>query len=140
MKGKIGFVLILLVVCGAAIAALIAVQGVSRKVEGSSDGAKALEARLKAALGTLVAEEPPLRVFAMMPEKEGGFWRWKVEATVRPGRSPEDAEGARALDRAGNLCLRTGVGMRPCGGALLVLHQAGKADWTRTVGGEGRAK
>lgn len=139
MKGKFWLVLMgMVAVVG--VFALVAVQGLSTRVGGGSEGARDLEVRLRGACGAVAVEEPPLRVFAMMPEVEGGSWRWKVEATLRPGRSPADAETGRAMDRVLSRCLMTSVGGKPPGGILLILHQPGRPDWTRTYDGQGRPR
>jgi hypothetical protein len=139
MKGKFWLALMALVAV-AGVFAFIAVQGMTTRVGGGADGARGLETRLRVACGAVAAEEPPLRVFAMMPESEGGAWRWKVEATLRPGCSPADPATGRAMDRVLALCLTSAVGGKPPGGVLLVLHQPGRADWTRTSDGSGRVR
>ena len=137
MRGKFWLVLVALVAI-VGVFAFIAVQGMSSRVGGGAEGGRGLEVRLRVACGAVVLEVPALRVFAMMPEIEGGPWRWKVEATMRPGRSPVDPETGRALERVLALCLTTPLGRKPPGGLLLVLHQEGKPDWTRTYDGQGR--
>ena len=121
-------------------AAFFATWTTATSVGAGSEAGRALEDRLRVVFEAVAAEDPPLRVFAMMPPAEGERWRWKVEATLRPGASPADPPTARAVDRAGFLGLMTPLRGKEPGGVLLVLHVPGRPDWTRTFDGQGTSR
>ncbi len=130
-----------LLALGACLAvALFATWTTVTSVGAGAEAGRDLEDRLRVVFESVAAEDPPLRVFAMMPPAEGEAWRWKVEATLRPGAAPADPPTARAVDRAVFLGLMAPLRGRPPGGMLLVLHVPGGPDWTRTIDGQGRPR
>ena len=139
MKGK-GWAILIGAGVVIAVFALVGMMDRASRLGGGPGATEGLELRLQATLGVVAAETPPLRVFAMMPEVQGGPWRWKVEATLRPGYKAADPETARVVERAKGFCLSTPVGGKAPGGLLFVLHQPGGPDWTRTYDAEGRPR
>jgi hypothetical protein len=119
---------------------ILAARNMVTTVGGGAEGARALEEGLRLASEGVFAEDPPLRVFAMLPAVEGGRWRWKVEGTLLPGRSPGDPEVGQVLERFARRSLATPVRGEDADGLLLLLHVPGKADWSREFDRQGRPR
>jgi len=131
-------VTVLLLLC--LLLAILSAGSMVKTVGGGAEGAKALEEGLAVSASGVLAEDPPVRVFAMLPAAEGAGWRWKVEGTLLPGRTPGDPEVARVTERISFRCLAAPIGGKAPAGLLLLLHVPGKADWTREFDGEGRPR
>jgi hypothetical protein len=119
-------------------AALVGTQMTVTTVGGGVEGTRTLQARLQAACGAVVMGTPELRVLSVPPSEESPRWRWKIEATLRPGKAPGSPDVDRAVERIVSASLTSYMQGKPPGGVLLVLHSAGGPDWTRTYDGEGR--
>ncbi len=119
-------------------AAIVGVQMTISSVGGGPEATRSLQESLQAACGSVVQEAPALRVLSVPPSEASDRWRWKVEATLRPGKAPGAPDVDRAVDRTVGLCLNSSMQGKAPGGVLLVLHSAGGPDWSRTYDGEGR--
>jgi hypothetical protein len=120
--------------------ALAASWNMASAVKGGAEGARRLQDRLQGSFSAVGKADPPLRVFAMLPAREGEGWRWKVEATLQEGRTPADPMTVRALERMVFHGLSERIRGKPPAGILLVLHVPGAPDWTRTYDDQGRAR
>jgi hypothetical protein len=118
--------------------ALVASQMTLTTVTTGARGAQQLQERLRTACGAVAAEDPPLRVYGVPPAAEGAGWRWKVEATLRPGKRPGDAEVDRALERVVAACLSTDAGGKSPAGLLVRLRVPGGPEWAADYDGQGR--
>jgi len=102
--------------------------------------AKTLQSILRGSFPQLLAPEPPLRVLRVPPSEAVKGFRWRVEATLRPGVDPKSSPVAgRLLDRMVARCLSTTVLQRPPAGVILVLHGADGAETRLDFDGQGRA-
>ena len=92
-----------------------------------------LQSTLRGAYGMLFEPEPPLRVLRVPGPGEGRrrTWRWKVQATLRPGVDPSRPPASGALVRIVNRCAAMQIAGKAFTGVILELHRPGAPDWTR---------
>jgi hypothetical protein len=114
------WILALLGVAGM-LAVTFATRNLVTKVAGLEE-AEELRGLLAGAYGSLFAPEPPLRVRRVQVAGDGARFRWRVEATLRPGRDPEKGEFARNLDRAAARVLGKRVMDQPPAGVTFVVR------------------
>ena len=118
------------------LAGLIAMVFLGQAYLGSTSGLDEtleLQSTLRGAYGSLFQPEPPLRV-VRVPDSGTGerrTWRWKVEATLRPGVDPSRPPAAGAVVRIVNRCAGMRIAGKAFTGVLLEFHRPGAPDWTR---------
>ncbi len=101
--------------------------------------AASLQEFLRSAYAPILAPEPPLRVYRVPRSEAWPGWRWKVEATLRPGKGPGSPDVARALPRIVSRVLATTAQKTPPSGAMILLHSPGRADANLLFDGQGRS-
>jgi hypothetical protein len=130
------------IMAGMGLAGLVVLAFLGQAYLGSTSGLDEtveLQSTLRGAYGILFEPEPPLRVMRV-PGEGGGerkTWRWKVEATLRPGMDPALPPAAGSLVRIVNRCAAMQIPGKAFTGVILVLHRPGAPDWTREYGMDG---
>jgi hypothetical protein len=118
------------------VALLFASQAALRNVGGVEEAVE-LQDAFRRSHAAFFAGEPPLKVYRVPPSEESREWRWKVEATLRPGVGAGSPELARVEERMVVRLLTARAGPGAAGGVILLLHVPGGADVARRYDGQG---
>jgi hypothetical protein len=132
------WLLVMLMLGAVALLAVVLSQVSLSSLSGGARAAQVLQDRLRVTCRDVVLEVPPLRVFAIPPQKEGAGWRWKVAGTLRPGKACGSPEVESAVERVVARALTLSIQENPPAGIVVLLHRAGSPDMTRSWDSLGR--